>query len=93
MLLHGVVAADGPSAWSPTCRSTSRRTTGASRCGCPGLDPSRSYTVTRIDPAAWPAYDVPTKGPVSGAALADVGLPGPPPAPLSVVVMHLQAAD
>jgi alpha-galactosidase len=59
----------------------------------PGLNRSRSYTVTRIDPAAWPAYDVPTKGPVSGAALADVGLPGPPPAPLSVVVIHLQAAE
>jgi alpha-galactosidase len=59
----------------------------------PGLDRSRRYTVTRLDPAPWPAYDVPTKAPVTGAALADVGLPGPPAAPLSVVVVHLQAAE
>jgi alpha-galactosidase len=59
----------------------------------PGLDRSRRYTVTRLDPASWPAYDVPTKAPVSGAALADVGLPGPPAAPVSVVVIHLQEAE
>jgi alpha-galactosidase len=56
----------------------------------PGLDPERRYAVTRIDPAAWPAYEVPA-GPLTGAVLGDVGLPGPAPAPLSVLVLHLRA--
>jgi alpha-galactosidase len=59
----------------------------------PGLDRSRRYTITRVDPAPWPAYDVPTKTPVTGAALADVGLPGPPAAPQSVVLIHLEATE
>jgi len=59
----------------------------------PGLDRSRRYTISRIDPATWPPYDVPTKAPVAGAALADVGLPGPPSAPHSVVVIHLQESE
>jgi alpha-galactosidase len=56
----------------------------------PGLSRTGRYTVTRIDPAAWPAYAVPGTASISGAALADVGLPGPPPAPLSVIVVHLR---
>jgi hypothetical protein len=57
----------------------------------PGLSRADRYTVQRIDPAAWPAYEVPATVPISGAALADVGLPGPPPAPLTVVVLLLEA--
>ncbi len=55
----------------------------------PGLSRTGRYTVERIDPAAWPAYEVPATVSISGAALADVGLPGPPPAPQSVIVLRL----
>jgi alpha-galactosidase len=58
----------------------------------PGLSRTGRYTVERIDPAAWPAYEMPSTMSISGAALADVGLPGPPAAPLSVIVLLLQAA-
>jgi len=58
----------------------------------PGLSRSGRYTVERIDPAAWPTYE-PAAGPISGAALADIGLPGPPPAPQSVIVLRLQEAS
>nr|WP_308129287.1 alpha-galactosidase [Actinoplanes polyasparticus] len=56
----------------------------------PGLSRSARYSIERIDPAAWPSYEPPAAS-VSGAALADVGLPGPPPAPLSIVVLRLVA--
>jgi alpha-galactosidase len=56
----------------------------------PGLDRARRYTVTRIDPAPWPVWS-PPEGSFSGAALAEVGLPALPPAPLSVVVVRLDA--
>ena len=42
VLLHGVVAADRASRpWWPTCSSTSRRTTAASRSACPASTPER----------------------------------------------------
>jgi alpha-galactosidase len=63
------------------------------RIRVPGLSRTGRYTVERIDPAAWPAYEVPATVPVSGAALADVGLPGPPPAPQSVIVFRLQEVE
>jgi hypothetical protein len=44
----------------------------------PGLAAGRSYTIRRIDPSDRPGYEAPS-GPVSGAALGDHGLPGPPP--------------
>ncbi|MGK5681456.1 alpha-galactosidase [Actinoplanes sp. URMC 104] len=56
----------------------------------PGLSPAARYTVRRLGPAARPGYDPPAV-PLSGAALADTGLPGPPPAPLSVLVVLLTA--
>ncbi|MHA3704141.1 alpha-galactosidase [Jatrophihabitans sp. YIM 134969] len=56
----------------------------------PGLDPARRYRVTRVDPAPWPAWSPPEVD-LSGAALTEVGLPGLPPAPLSVVVVRLDA--
>ena len=56
----------------------------------PGLSRSARYSIERIDPAAWPSYEPPAAS-VSGAALADVGLPGPPPAPLSIIVLRLTA--
>ncbi|MCY1143688.1 alpha-galactosidase [Actinoplanes sp. Pm04-4] len=52
----------------------------------PGLSRPARYTIRRIDPAGWPDYDVPTV-PLSGEVLGDTGLTGPPPAPLSVVVV------
>jgi alpha-galactosidase len=52
----------------------------------PGLSRTARYRVERIDPGAWPAYETPTVS-ISGAALADIGLAGPPPAPLSVIVL------
>jgi alpha-galactosidase len=52
----------------------------------PGLSRTTRYRVERIDPATRPTYATPATS-ISGAALADVGLPGPPPAPLSVVVL------
>ena len=58
----------------------------------PGLSRAARYTVRRIDPATWPEYDPPT-GSLSGAALADTGLPGPPPAPLSIVLVLLTASS
>jgi alpha-galactosidase len=88
--VHGVVAHDASSAVMAYVQ-LDELTHEPPAFRIPGLDRSRRYTVTRIDPAAWPAYDVPTKAPVTGAVLADVGLPGPPPAPLSVVLVHLQA--
>ncbi|MFI5912137.1 alpha-galactosidase [Dactylosporangium sp. NPDC051541] len=57
----------------------------------PGLAPDRRYLVTRIDPGRRPDY-TPPPGPVSGASLADVGLSGPPPAPLTTTIVHLRAA-
>ncbi len=60
----------------------------------PGLDPARRYRVTRIDPAAWPEWAPPagaTDAGVSGAVLTDIGLPAPRSAPLSVVVVRLDA--
>ncbi|MCO8273733.1 alpha-galactosidase [Actinoplanes sp. TRM 88003] len=56
----------------------------------PGLSRAARYSVRRIDPAPWPEYDVPAVL-LSGAALADTGLPGPPPAPQSIVVVLVTA--
>jgi alpha-galactosidase len=59
----------------------------------PGLSRERRYTVDRIDPASWPPYQVPAAASISGAALIDVGLAGPPPAPLSLIVLVLRESD
>lgn len=56
----------------------------------PGLSRTTRYRAERIDPAARPAYEL-SPASVSGAALGEIGLPGPPPAPLSSVVVLLTA--
>ncbi|BCY09013.1 alpha-galactosidase [Actinoplanes sp. L3-i22] len=56
----------------------------------PGLSRTARYRAERIDPATRPAYELPSVL-VSGAALGDIGLAGPPPAPLSSVVVLLTA--
>ncbi|WP_249998295.1 alpha-galactosidase [Actinoplanes sp. M2I2] len=58
----------------------------------PGLSRTARYRVRRIDPAAWPVYETPTVA-ISGAALADIGLPGPPAAPLTVTVLLVTATS
>jgi alpha-galactosidase len=60
----------------------------------PGLRPETSYAVERVGAgeSTWPPYAVP-KSPVNGAALANVGLPGPHAAPSSVVLLYLRTAD
>lgn len=56
----------------------------------PGLAADRRYRVTRVDPGELPEWSPPAAA-VSGAALADVGLPSLPPVPHSVVVVHAVA--
>ncbi|MEU7870430.1 hypothetical protein [Dactylosporangium sp. NPDC049140] len=55
----------------------------------PGLTPAGRYTVARLDPGPRPAYE-PPPGPLSGAALAGIGRPVPPPAPLTTTIVHLR---
>jgi alpha-galactosidase len=86
--VYGVVAPDG-SAAIVAYAQLDELPHEPPRFRVPGLSRRGRYTVERIDPAAWPAYEVPATVSFSGAALADVGLPGPPPAPLSVVVLLL----
>ncbi|HEY0167885.1 MAG TPA: alpha-galactosidase [Jatrophihabitans sp.] len=90
--VHGVIAPDR-SAAVVAYAQLDELTHEPPRWRVPGLDPARRYAVTRIDPAAWPRYEAPATGPLSGAVLSELGLPGPPPAPLSVIVLRLQAVD
>ncbi|BEP14747.1 alpha-galactosidase [Acidothermaceae bacterium B102] len=55
----------------------------------PGLDPARAYTVTRLAPdgPTRPVYVPPSRA--TGAMLGDLGLPGPPLAAQSIVLLHL----
>jgi alpha-galactosidase len=56
----------------------------------PGLQPEACYSVERV--GVWenlmPPY-APPPFPVTGAAMARIGLPGPPAAPLSVLLLYL----
>ena len=91
--VHGVVAADGAAAVVAYAQ-LDELVHEPPPFRIPGLDPARRYRVTRIDPAGWPVWAVPevaTGTGVSGAVLATLGLPGLPPAPLSVVVVRLDA--
>ena len=55
----------------------------------PGLDPARLYRIVRLAPAgaARPEYVPPARA--TGALLGDLGLPGPPLAAQSIVLLHL----
>ena len=87
--VHGVVAADGGSAVVAYVQ-LDELVHEPPAFRVPGLDPARRYRVTRVDPAPWPAWTAPATD-LSGAALTQVGLPAPGPAPLSVVVVRLDA--
>jgi alpha-galactosidase len=86
---HGVVAPDGSAAVMAYVQ-LDELAHEPPRFRIPGLKRSVSYSIERIDPARWPAYETPAVA-VSGAALADIGLAGPPPAPLSIIVVRLTA--
>jgi alpha-galactosidase len=87
--VHGVVAPDGSAAIMAYVQ-LDELPHEPPRFRIPGLSATARYTVRRIGPASWPAYETPAVA-VSGAALAGAGLPGPPPAPLSVVVLLVTA--
>ncbi len=87
--VHGVVAPDGRSALV-ACVQHDDAVHAPPRVRVPGLVPEVEFTVTRIRPDAAPAAVVPSR--VTGAVLAELGLPGPDRRPASVVWWHLQAA-
>jgi alpha-galactosidase len=87
--VHGVIAPDGSAAIAAYVQGD-ELTHEPPAFRIPGLTPAGRYAVARIDPGRRPAYEPPA-GPVSGAALAGIGLPGPPPAPLTTTIVHLHA--
>jgi alpha-galactosidase len=86
--VHGVVAQDRGSALV-ACVQFDDAVHAPPRVRVPGLDPARRYAVTRIRPSAAPRTVQP--GSVTGAVLADLGLPGPDRYPASVVWWFLEA--
>lgn len=87
--VHGVVASDGSAAVMAYVQ-LDELPHEPPRFRIPGLSRTTRYTVERIGPGTWPAYEPPAVS-ISGAALADAGLPGPPPAPQSVIVVAVTA--
>lgn len=88
--VHGVVAPDGSAAIMAYVQ-LDELPHEPPRFRVPGLAAARSYTIRRIDPSDRPDYEVPAVA-VSGAVLGDLGLPGPPPAPQTIIVLLLEVA-
>jgi alpha-galactosidase len=88
--VHGVIAGDRSEAIIAAVQLEDLAQ-GPPRVVIPGLDPAGSYTITRLVPEDCdprPAYAPPAFA--TGAALASIGLPGPPAAPQSVCLLHLR---
>jgi alpha-galactosidase len=94
--MHGVVAAGQSAALLCYVQLDGARSDQATAMRIPGLDPARRYRVTEVTPGerlltrAGPEGRV-TGAPVSGAALAEIGLAIPPQRPLTAAVVFVQA--
>jgi alpha-galactosidase len=88
--MHGAVAGDGSQAVFAYVQ-LDEQVADPVPFTVPGLDPGRRYRATRLLPTAtsWAADGMV----LSGAVLADVGLPAPARAPCTANLVHLAAVD
>jgi alpha-galactosidase len=87
--VHGVVAPDGSRAVLALVQVGESFHRGAAPVRLPGLDPARSYRLTRLDPGTAPVV-LPSE-PVAGEVLTRVGLRHAPQQPYDVVLLSLVA--
>jgi alpha-galactosidase len=89
-LAHGVIAQDRRRALFAYVQLDLPTRTRPVQLRIPGLDPAVRYRLSYVDPTG----EKPWHGvPVSGAALAQVGVSLPIPAPLTVTLLQLVAGD